>query len=228
MKRIAAPCWSGFLLATALMAGAAAHGEWAVGTHEEAPPEELAAFVVEQLGEQGVRVSENGEAAFDFWFVKELPLQALPEGGEAAWEQVAEATLVGAVTVHSPQRDYREDEIYEGVYTLRFGQSPVDGDHQGTSDYRYFFLLIPAAMDDSPRAVRNPNAMVELSSEDTATLHPVVLSVRPVDDTSPEGLPKKTTPVADHTAARIALPAKTEDSTHTIVFDLVFQGKGHL
>jgi len=215
-------------LCIGLLAATGVQAEWAVSAHSEAPPEEVAAFVIESLGESGVRITEKGAPVFDFWFVKDIPLSESPGENEAAWEKVKETTVVGAVKVHAPQRDYREDEIYEGVYTLRYGLRPVDGDHQGTSDYRYFFLLIPAAMDTSPTGIRNPNAMVELSSEDTATLHPVVLSLRPVEGAAEDDLPRMTTPIADHTAARILLQGQAEDSSYPIVFDLVFQGKGHL
>ena len=43
--------------------------------------------------------------------------------------------------------DFRGQEIKKGVYTLRYGQQPEDGNHIGTSELADFLLAIPAGVD---------------------------------------------------------------------------------
>ena len=55
--------------------------------------------------------------------------------------------------------DYRDQPIAKGVYTMRYGLQPVNGDHLGVSTYRDYSLLLPAAKDriacaSAPQATR--------------------------------------------------------------------------
>ena len=55
--------------------------------------------------------------------------------------------MLGAVSVGNGLRDYKDNEIAAGVYTMRFGLQPQDGDHLGSAEYPYFVVLIPAKND---------------------------------------------------------------------------------
>ena len=52
----------------------------------------------------------------------------------------------------SEGHDYRDQPIAKGVYTMRYGLQPVNGDHLGVSIYRDYSLLLPAAKDQTPRS----------------------------------------------------------------------------
>ena len=51
----------------------------------------------------------------------------------------------------SEGHDYRDQSIAKGVYTMRYGLQPVNGDHLGVSTYRDYSLLLPAAKDTKTR-----------------------------------------------------------------------------
>jgi hypothetical protein len=138
------------------------------------PPEEIATALRTLLTDRGVRVTA-GDATIDFWWVKALPA---PAGGAFAWSSVAEGTLVGAARVTGKHRDVRGRTIREGVYTLRFGLQPQNGDHLGTSPYREFLLVIQASSDTDPQPLAHETA-VELSGISIKSSHPAVLSLDP-------------------------------------------------
>ena len=46
--------------------------------------------------------------------------------------------MVGAVQFPEVWKDYRKQKIKAGVYTLRIGVQPEDGDHMGTAPFNEF------------------------------------------------------------------------------------------
>jgi hypothetical protein len=137
-------------------------------------PKELAAAVAALLAPEGVH-AETGKAALDFWFVKSL---AVKGDAAASWSAVEEGTLVGAVRVAASHPDIRGKTIKPGVYTLRYGIQPSNGDHLGVSPFREFLLLSPAALDTDP-APKGHEGTIELSKAAIGGSHPAVLSIDP-------------------------------------------------
>lgn len=142
--------------------------------HQDPVPE-LAAPVAARLGPGGVRVTANG-VELTFWWVKELPLK--PAGAALAWSEVDEGSLVGAVKIARDIRDIRGKIVKAGLYTLRYGIQPANGDHLGVSPYREFLLLSPAAIDKDPAPAGHDGA-VDLSKETIGGSHPAVWSIDP-------------------------------------------------
>jgi hypothetical protein len=137
--------------------------------------------------------------------------------------------LLGVVAVHRSRRDYRDDEVVEGVYTMRLGLQPQDGNHLGTSIYPYYALLVPAKRDAEVEGFIAHDPLVEASMEDTPTGHPMILSLYPVY--SVEGdLPKLHEPEEEHQSVRVSIPAKVNgsDEETELVFDLVYKGTGEI
>ena len=66
-------------------------------------------------------------------------------GDGPGWSNVENGTLVGAVRVTGPFKEIRGKVVAPGVYTLRYGQQPQNGDHLGISTFRDFLLLSPAS-----------------------------------------------------------------------------------
>lgn len=141
----------------------------AVSTHADAPPSEIAAPLRTLLADGGARV-EIGAAALTFWWVKLAPV-ASGASGAPEWKQVAEGTFIGAVQVSANFRDIRGRTIKPGVYTLRYGVQPADGDHLGVSTYRDFLLLSPAAVDQDP-APNGHEGAIALSKNTIGSSHP--------------------------------------------------------
>ena len=146
--------------------------------HNNAPPSGLATPVLEQIAAKGITVKiEKGPVA-DFWFVKSL--KAGGAGATVAWSDVPEGSLVGAVRLSADYRDIRSRVVKAGVYTLRYGIQPDNGDHLGVSPFRDFLLLSPAAGDPDP-APKGHDGTIELSKASVGGSHPGVWSIDPPD-----------------------------------------------
>ena len=139
--------------------------------HGDPLPAQLAPAVAAQLAPGGVRVTV-GANALTFWFVRQLPAPA------AAWSDVKEGALVGAVRIDKDFRDIRGRVVKAGTFTMRYGIQPANGDHLGVSPYREFILLSPVALDTDP-APRGHDGTVEISKEAIGGSHPAVLSLDP-------------------------------------------------
>jgi hypothetical protein len=199
--------------------------EWSVKMAEKAPPQSLDASIREVLEPKAFQLFKGGQPVYEFWFRKEIPLKAKPESVSAGLKALAETTLVGAAVIHKNLRDYRDDELVQGAYTVRFALQPQDGDHLGTADYPYFLVLVPVPLDKTIDYLSTYRKLVKTSGKNTSTGHPAILSLRPVS--SEEGAyPRLTEPAPDHRALRLKLPAKPggESAPVSLVFDLVFEG----
>jgi hypothetical protein len=170
-------------------------------TLPDQPPADLAPAVRALFAPDGVRVKGPG-VTIDFWWVKSLPLQ--PGGAAPAWAEVEEGTLVGAARLDAQHRDIRGRSIKPGVYTLRYGIQPANGDHLGVSPFREFLLLSPAAADADVKPTGH-DGTVDLSTQTIGGSHPAVWSLDP--------------PVAASSAA--LLSAHTNDAGHEgVVFEV--------
>ena len=141
----------------------------------EKPPADLAAGVSSRLAPAAKVVL--GAATLDIWLVEKLERSADGPG----WSNVESGTLVGAVRVAGEFKEIRGKAVKPGVYTLRYGLQPQNGDHLGISTFRDFLLLSPAAIDRDPK-VLGFDGVVALSKEVIGTAHPASLSLDPPED----------------------------------------------
>lgn len=202
--------------------------EFTVKVADKAPPEGVADGVKEVLEPKAIQILDGEAPLCEFWFRRDIPLKSKPASDSDSLKAVDEITLVGAAMIGKGLRDYKDNEIIPGAYTLRFSLQPKDGDHLGTSDYPYFITLVPAKSDAGPAGIKTYRAMVRASAKATAAGHPGVLSLRPVsgEPKAADG-PALTEPAAEHKAVQLKLPAKVEDGGEpaTLLFDLVFEGR---
>jgi len=146
-----------------------------VSPQHDPPPGELADPIEALMASGGQRVSAAGRT-LDFWWVKSLPLT--PASTDVSWSAVEEGTLVGAVSVSASYEDIRGKMIKPGVYTLRYGIQPQNGDHLGVSPYRDFLLLSPVAADSATRALGHDDT-IALSRQTLGASHPAAWSLDP-------------------------------------------------
>jgi hypothetical protein len=139
-------------------------------------PAGLAAPVAARLSKSGVRVSAAKGPTLDFWWVDGLPVK--PGASAPAWEDVEEGALVGVVSLSAAFRDIRGKILKPGIYTLRYGLQPDNGDHLGVSPFRHFLLLSPAAADKDAAAAGHEGT-IELSKTSIGGSHPGVWSLDP-------------------------------------------------
>ena len=193
---------------------------------DKEPPKELDASIATKLQKTAVQLLDGDKPAYEFWFAAELPLTAKPASPAKALDAVKQATLLGAVSIPKALRDYRDDELTAGIYTMRLALQPQDGNHLGTAEFSYFAALIPAKLDTKPDGIADYKALVKASSKETATDHPVILSLRPPSSTDGDA-PKLCEPAAEHKSVRVKVPARLGDEKTALVFEVVYEGKGH-
>jgi hypothetical protein len=152
------------------------------------PPKELAEPIQKLLSERCIQlVDTNGDLVLELWFRADIPANATEAQVKngLTYREVPESTMLGAVRVAKHVTDFRKQKIKPGVYTLRLGYQPMDGDHMGTAPYTELCLLSPAAEDKSPETMET-KALQELSAKTTGS-HPGVLLLFP---SKPIGEPK--------------------------------------
>jgi hypothetical protein len=146
--------------------------------------------VAKLLSDRAVQLLDaKGTQLAEIWFRTELPAKATPAQVKngLTYRELEETTLLGAVRIAQLMTDYRQQKIKPGVYTLRLGFQPMDGDHMGTARFTEFGLLAPAAADPKPD-VMSAKELQEVSAKAAAGTHPAVLLLFP--NNKPEDMPK--------------------------------------
>lgn len=215
--------WCAPLLLLAF-AGAVRGGDLQLKVSPLAPPAELPAEIRPWLQTNAIQLLDGDKPAFEFWFRTDVPLTAAPASPAKSLDTLKQPDLVGAARVAKDSRDYRDDELPAGLYTLRFGLQPSDGNHLGSSDYVYFLVLVPAKYDAKPAAIHDYKTLTKASSKDTSTGHPLIFSLRPVAG-APGETPSLQQPAPDHKAVRLRLPGRAGETKAEVIFDLVYEGK---
>lgn len=116
-----------------------------------------------------------------------------PNTGESSvtLPTIPPGALLGLLRFAGKGSDRRGQTIAPGVYTLRYGNYPVNGNHQGVAPQRDFLLLVPAALDKSTAAVSNFDALMDLSRKASGAPHPAVLSFWKADADDKPGFEKQ-------------------------------------
>jgi hypothetical protein len=150
-----------------------------------APPTELAANIAQLMQKTGFKISNNGAAYCEIWFRGARPPGANSSEQNVTLPSVPFGALVGVIRFDGNGADRRGQTIKAGIYTLRYGILPMNGDHQGAAPQRDFLLLTPAGDDKDPNATPNFDTLVGMSKKASGTPHPGVLSFWKADADSP-------------------------------------------
>jgi len=182
------------------------------------PPPEVAAPILATLNKTGTKiVADNGSAYAEIWLRSTMP--SGPNTGESSvtLPTIPPGSLLGVIRFAAKGSDRRGQNIAAGVYTLRYGNYPVNGNHQGVAPQRDFFLLVPAALDKKADVIADFDALMELSRKASGTPHPAVLSFWKADAGDKPGFDKQgekdwvlNTKLGD-TAVSIILIGKVEE-----------------
>lgn len=188
MNRLRRKFASSLFLAALFVASSAAAQTYKVEAANAPAPQELSAAVRDALSSNALRVLGPQGTLCEIWLRTPVPASATPSAElGVAYGQLSDGTLVGAIRFASAAKDYRQQVIKPGVYTLRYALQPVDGNHQGVSPYRDYFLLAPAAADTSI-APLNDKDLYAMSRKASGTGHPSVWSLVAAD-AAPSALP---------------------------------------
>ena len=146
-----------------------------------APPAEAAAFksLVEA---KSVRVLDStGKVFAELWLRNSAPAEGKSTEPNVTLPEIAQGTFIGLIQFPANGADRRGQQVKAGVYTLRYSNFPVTGDHQGVAPQRDFLLLSRIADDTDPAATPRFDALVALSRKASGSNHPLVLSIWKAD-----------------------------------------------
>ena len=171
-------CAMFLLLAPALTQGA----DYRVEPLAAAPPtNSIAPSIAGLLNAEGFKVLRGqSRTVCEIWLAKQWDT-AEGELPAAVNYPLKPGSLVGVVRFPKKAGDFRDQDIAEGIYTLRYAQQPVDGAHVGTSPTRDFLLLLPADKDTNA-GVLDYATMVKSSAEAAGSNHPLLLSLQKAAD----------------------------------------------
>lgn len=224
MRKVLLACVAALVLQAAVLADAT----FTLTVEEKPAPESIDAEVREQLEPKSYTLSDADGPFFEFWFAKHLQLKKKPASSDEALTSIPEISLLGAMVVHeADHEDFREDPIDPGTYVMRLGLQPQDGNHMGTSPTDTFAVLVPVDRDAEVREYPTHDDMVDIAMEDTAAVHPPILSLQPIDDADVE-FPSLGVTGDDWQVVRLKLPAKAGEETVDVTMQMVFEGIGYL
>jgi hypothetical protein len=154
--------------------GAFAQESLTVQARKQAPPSTVAPEILKVLDGQGYRIQdEKGEPYAEIWLRQATPGSDKPSGPKGAiqFPFLADGELLGVLEFGKEGHDYRDQPIAKGVYTMRYGLQPVNGDQLGVSTYRDYVLLLPAGKDKT-LAAPTRKQLEERSAASAGTSHP--------------------------------------------------------
>jgi hypothetical protein len=172
-------------ICTLLLASANVWGQQFKADRAGSPPEEVASGIAQVLGKTGFQISNNGAAYCELWLRASMPGSTVSKEQNVTLTNVPVGTLLGVIRFDGIGLDRRGQSIKPGVYTLRYGIMPLNGDHQGAAPQRDFLLMIPAAEDRDVSALPNFESLMTMSRKASLTLHPAVLSFWRTDTDAP-------------------------------------------
>ncbi len=178
MLRLMAAIFIAPLLATGTALSA---DTYSIKTATTPVPPELKEPIGKLLSDHSIQLLDGkGTLLCELWLRKDVPAKATPEQikNGLTYRELDESTLLGAIRFDQLMTDYRKQKIKPGVYTLRLGFQPMDGDHMGTAPFNEFCLTAPAGIDEKPDTMESKE-LQEMSAKSAKGSHPGVFLLYP-------------------------------------------------
>jgi len=186
------------------------------------PADAVSAEIAGRLSPTGISVY-RGETrkVCDVWLFKEVAVKSFKVQGDVIYPFLP-GQMIGVIRYPRRGSDFRDNDIETGVYTLRYAQQPVDGDHVGTSPTRDFLLLLHSDKDKSLGPL-DFKKLAEQSAEVSGTNHPSLLSLQNVQgDVKPPAI--RTNVEKDWWILRLASTLKAGDETRSLALEIIVVG----
>lgn len=136
-------------------------------------PESVPEAARGMVAQEGVSVQSGDAAVVRFW-MRTAPFDGDPASGFGVrFDNIPEGAFLGVVEFPDRGSDFREQAVPPGVYTIRFGLHPEDGNHMGVAPSRDFALLAPVDKDLEVARNYDFDGAVQLSA-DVGNPHPTV------------------------------------------------------
>ncbi|MFP6677133.1 MAG: hypothetical protein VB878_18760 [Pirellulaceae bacterium] len=209
------------LAAILVVVASATAADYRVEKGKESIPAGVSPAIAKQLAPASLTVIRGtSRTILHVWLCKEWQLTAFEAKGDVNYP-FQPGQLMGLMQVVRKHSDFRDQDIADGVYTLRYGHQPVDGAHIGTSPTRDFVLLISAKVDKSVKPIGYED-LVSASGEVAGTNHPALFSLQQVRG----GGPIRHDEDRDWWIARLTGTGKVKDKSKSLALDLVVYGQG--
>lgn len=176
------------VVALLCFSSAAAAQDYKAAASTAPVPPEISAPVRALLNPASISVTGPSGPLCEIWLRAAIPAAAQPATAlGVSYGQLVDGAIVGAIHFDAAVKDFRNQTVQPGTYVLRYALQPVDGNHQGVSDYRDFLLLTPAAADTGAANLAD-NDLYVLSRKASGAGHPSVWSLVPANG-APASLP---------------------------------------
>jgi hypothetical protein len=163
-------------IACVLAGGALAFGQYK-SEPAGAPPTEAAPAIHDALQKDGVRITGPKGTVCEIWLRATAPSGPKSSESDVTLPTIPQGALLGVIRFPDKGSDRRGTTVKPGVYTLRYSNYPINGDHQGVAPQRDFVLLSLAATDTDLNATPNFDQLVNMSRKASGAQHPLVLSI---------------------------------------------------
>ena len=188
-----------------------------------APADAFAPEILALLEPAGFKlVKGETRTVCEIWLCKEWPIKADAKTASDVITPLTLGQLIGVIRYPRKATDFRDQEIPSGVYTLRYGQQPVDGAHVGTSPTRDFLVASPAEKDKNPAAL-DYKALVAAGKETSGTSHPAILSLQRPGDLQ-EPLAVREDAEKEWTIVRFTSQTKAGEAAKPLALEAVLVG----
>jgi len=211
----------GFLL------GSESHAQqekYTIQSIEAKPPAQIKEPISQLLEGNAVQVLDGkGEVYCEVWFRKSVPAKATEAQvmNGLTYQEVPQTTVLGAIRFAQKGKDYRNQDVPLGVYTLRLAYQPQDGDHMGTAPHPEFCLVVSAERDEKP-ALMEPKSAQDASAKSLSGNHPGVFLLFP--NTKPNPKPELSDAGMGHWVLKRALEVEVNGKKTTIGIGLTVVG----
>lgn len=203
-----------------------AEDEIKIESEKAAPPKETPEKILPRLSEESDKIASEEATIMQIWWVKDVPVKDPFKPTLQIKYPFAQGELLGVVQVpeDGSAADFRGQEIPAGVYTLRYGQQPVDGNHLGTSDVSDFCLLVSLEEDQDPAPLAPVEKLFKQSAKAAGTSHPAIflLAPPPKMELSEKGI--KHDKGKELWILEFNFPGKIKDKDQKVPFRLVVSG----
>ncbi|MCA9028632.1 MAG: hypothetical protein KDA86_25725 [Planctomycetaceae bacterium] len=147
----------------------------------ESLPKDLPKEISSALSGKGTQLVGPDGAVCDLWLVKSVVSKEGFKPDLRVKYPMPVGSLVGVLEVKDGPEftDFRDQVILPGLYTMRYGQQPQDGNHVGTSELRDFLLALPIQDDTSSETLEDEDELQEISAEAAGSAHPAIFALLP-------------------------------------------------
>jgi len=178
------------LALTAAVAAVAAFGQDYKMQAGGAPPDEVGALKSAVESKSIQILDSTGKVYCQLWMRSTPAPAGKSTEANVTLPEIIPGTFFAVIQFPAASADRRGQPIKPGLYTLRYSNFPITGDHQGVAPQRDFFVVSKLADDTDTAAVPKFDALMNTSRKASGTTHPLVLSIwKP--DTFAAGLTKE-------------------------------------